>query len=103
MSYFSPQTEVLELGDGNTVQLRKLTYAEMTDVYSDPANADKTHVLIAEKSLKAWHGPGFEERPATVDNLQALPADVALKIIQFAVDINSLSKKEGEASGVATS
>jgi hypothetical protein len=103
MSFFAPQTEVLDLGNGNTVQLRKLTYAEMSSIYDDPETEERRGLLITQKALHNWTGPDFDGRPATYENMMALPARITLDVIQFAVKINTLSTEEGEASGVATS
>jgi hypothetical protein len=104
MSFFAPQTETLELGNGNTVQLRKLTYAEILIAFDDPQYGD-SHRGVAEAivSLVAWDGPGFDGKPANRENFLALPWDVASKISAAAIKLNLLSDDEGEASGVATS
>jgi hypothetical protein len=101
MSFFAPPTKAIELGDGNTVQLRKMTYGEMLATYADGIEHIGVEQTIA--SLVAWSGPGFDGKPATRENFLALPFDVASTILKAAIDLNSVSKDEGEASGVATS
>ena len=87
MSYFTQQTKTVDLGDGNTVTVRKLTFAERQAVIdkATTVGADMTasvHVGAMKAELlyhavASWSGPGFEGRPVTPENIGALPAEVA--------------------------
>lgn len=101
MSFFAPPTKTVDLGDGNTAQLRKMTYGEMLATYNEGIE----HVGVEQTicSLVSWSGPDFDGRPANRENFLALPFDVSTQILKAAIDLNTLSKDEGEASGVATS
>jgi hypothetical protein len=104
MSFFAPQTQTIDLGDGNTVQLRKMTYGELMAAFDDPEYGEKRRgVAETIQSLVSWDGPGFEGKPATRENFKALPWDIASKIVSASNDLNFLSEDEGEVSGVATS
>jgi hypothetical protein len=101
MSFFAPPTKTIDIGNGNTVQLRKMTYGEMLATYSDGIEHIGVEQTVA--SLAGWSGPDFDGQPANRENFMALPFDVANTILKAAIDLNSLSKEEGEASGVASS
>jgi hypothetical protein len=102
MNFFAPQTEVVDLGGGNTVTLRKLTYGEIVAAMDDPKWNGSAGKIIAERSLVSWDGPGFEDKPATPENFAALPWPVAIKIVKASNNLTNLSTDEGEESGVAT-
>ena len=101
MSFFAPPTKQIDLGGGNTVTLRKMTYGEMLATYDDGVQ----HVGVEQTlcSLVSWQGPDFDGRPANRENFLALPFDISTQIIKAALEINTVSKDEGEGSGVATS
>jgi hypothetical protein len=103
MNFFAPQTEAVDLGDGNTVILRKLTYGEIVAAMDDPKWEKSAGKVIAERSLVSWDGPGFDGKPATPENFAALPWPVAIKIVKASNNLTNLSTDEGEGSGVGTS
>lgn len=103
MSFFTEQTSVVDLGDGNTVTLRKLTYGESADILSASMKVGeidwvKYRVRQLEKSVIGWSGPGFEGREITPSNIAALPVAVGRKISDAANDLNTdVSADEGNA------
>ncbi len=101
MSFFAPPTKQIDLGGGNTVTLRKMTYGELLSTYND--GVQHAGLEQAACSLVSWSGPDFDGRPANRENLLALPFDVTTEIVKAAIEINTVSKDEGEGSGVATS
>ena len=108
-SFFAEQTQVVDLGDGNSVTLRKLTYGETADLLSASMNAfgriDKVRYNRGqlEKSIVSWTGPGFEGREITPEQVGALSARMGIKLSKAADDFNALvDEDEGNASGAAT-
>jgi hypothetical protein len=102
--FYAAQSETVDLGGGNTVQIRKLSYAELLASFEDPEYGDKRRgVAEAIGAIVAWDGPGFEDKPASRENFLALPWDVGAKIVAAATKLNFVSEDEGNASGVATS
>lgn len=102
MGYFATQTETIDLGGGNTVTVRKLTYGEVLALSEDPRWEKTSGLVTTEKALVSWDGPGFDGREPTPDNLRALPFSLARKIAAAADKLTYLSEDEGNASGVAT-
>ncbi len=99
MSYFTQQTKVIDLGGGNTVTVRKLTYAERQNVIdkSTQVGADmEAQIHVGRMKLEllcaavvGWAGPDFEGRPPTPENVGALPPDIADLIAAGADDLQA--------------
>ncbi len=109
-SFYAEQTVVVDLGKGNSVTLRKLTYGEFSEILSAARLAGgeidgvKYSRKQAEMGLVEWEGPGFGGKPATVENFRALPVRIGNKIATAAADLNrDVDADEGNASGGATS
>ncbi|HHB12082.1 MAG TPA: hypothetical protein ENK62_02645 [Chromatiales bacterium] len=97
MSFFTPQTRVVRIDEENRVTIRKLTYGERQEILSqcmqvsagageevslDPARMQR---MAMHKCIVSWDGPGFDGRPVTPENIDALPAPV-VDVIREAVD-----------------
>lgn len=104
MGFFSQQTKVIEIDDDNRVTVRKLSYgqqqaamsaamtftvqmetgqtAQLTTGNLDPFRLKREELYAA---IIGWEGPGFEGRPVTRENIDALPPDV-IGVVQVAVD-----------------
>lgn len=106
MSYYTPQTSVLDLGDGNTVTVRKRAYGDEQNAIAANTKIDPMHntgnvdaagmakaLLLA--GIVSWDGPGFEGRPVSLANLEALPVAVAERISEAVAAINE-SQSAGE-------
>jgi hypothetical protein len=87
MSYFTQQTKVVDLEGGNTVTVRKLTYAERQNVIDRATKVGgnmEAEIHVGRMKLEllcaavvSWTGPDFEGRPPTAENIGALPPEVA--------------------------
>lgn len=86
MSYFTPVTMVAEIDDDNSVTVQRLTHGQKQEILIDAAktaNGDMIVMGIATQgamlkaSIISWAGPGFEDKPVTPENIEALPPDVA--------------------------
>lgn len=102
MSFFDAKTTVVQIDDDNTVTIRALTYGEEQAIKQqamkvsaritgrkgddvqgeaavDPAAMQR---LTLQKAIVSWSGPGFDGRPVTVDNIDALPTAVLDPVIE---------------------
>lgn len=91
MSFFDPITAVIDLGDGNKVTVKKMSYGALQDVISKCSrvnfganNERQTQLDYAQlrveqliASIISWEGPGFGNTPVTPANVRALPQSVA--------------------------
>jgi len=94
MGFFTQQTRTVQLDEENSVVVRKLTYAERQSVIDMAttvgASMEPTiHVgrMKAEMlylAVVSWAGPDFEGRPATHENIGALPPAIADAIAEAA-------------------
>ena len=99
MGYFTPQTKVVDLGGGNTVTVRKLTYGERQGVIDKATHVGgnmeaqvqvgrmKLELLVA--AVVSWDGPDFEGRPVTPENIGALPPEIGDLIAAGADDLQA--------------
>ncbi len=100
MGYFTQQQhEVIALDAENTVTIRKLAYGESQQVTSDATVFDivtqegaldlaKYQFGKLTKAIVKWDGPGFEGRPVTAENIQALPVEIGRAIAQAVEELN---------------
>lgn len=110
MGFFSQTTKVVDLGGGNSVTLRSLTFGERQELQSrcmkigasmngknSGAEAAFDVALMQrltwQKAISAWDGPGFEGRPVTAENIDALPAWL---LDQLTPEYNSLEGLSAE-------
>lgn len=108
MSFYATQTKVVDLGDGNSITIRKLSYGESSTVNSkaystgvyDPFRFSMERMLLC---VTAWDGSGFDGRSVTPENIKALPVEIAGKINNAIAEFHSVvTIEEGNASGAAT-
>ena len=106
MSFFTAQQRTVIIDDANHVVIRKLTYGQQQAIMSaamvfemsmsdtgnvatgklDPFRLKREELAAA---IVSWSGDGFDGRPVTRENIEALPPDV-IDIIQEAVnDLNA--------------
>lgn len=112
MSFFTPQTQVVQIDDENTITIRKPTFDERMDLFTRVANhGDDERVAgielakFAPKILVcAWSGPGFEGREVTPENVGALPPYILEKFANILSDwvINPVAGDEKKVSGATT-
>jgi len=99
MSFFTPQTETVQVDDDNSITLRKLTFGEFTKLLEDNVGNEQAQgMAVVKASIVEWAGPGFDGRTVTSENINALPVEIVLKVIPMATQLNSVSDKiEGKA------
>lgn len=106
MSYFSTPTITVPIDGENSITLRALTFGEQQELQSRCMKVGATlngrqtagdvqmdvalmNRLTWHKAIQGWAGPGFDGRPVTPDNIDALPA----WIFEFMAEAyNSLAK-----------
>ena len=100
MGFFSQQQqEIVRIDDENTVTVRRLSYGKSQEVLSGSTTLDivtqegrfdfaRNQVLKLEASIVAWDGPGFEGRPVSRENIEALPAEIGALIADAVERIN---------------
>jgi len=116
MGFFSQQQmETVRVDGENTVTVRRLTYGETQDVLSRSTVMDiitkdarfdfaKNQVLKLKAAIVAWDGPGFEGRPVTLENIEALPAEVGALIAEAVERVNQrMTETEQKNSPAPTS
>ena len=113
MSFFTELVKRVGIDSENSVTIRKLTYGQRQAAISKASRLNpltqETNIdfgLLRLEQLAAcvvgWDGPGFEGRPASRANVEALPPEVAEKI-EAALDAFAppLSSDEKKVSGAA--
>lgn len=104
MSFFTNQTEVVDLGGGNTVTLRKATFADTAAAQGsalqrtgDKLELDwpRYRLELVKRTVVGWSGPGFDGREPTPDNIAALPPTIGDKLASRATDLAALDDDTG--------
>lgn len=107
MSFFSQQTRVIEVDSQNRVTIRKLTGGQHQSVMSaamtfkmsveagqaaqlttgtlDPFRLKREQLYAC---VVSWEGEGFEGRPVTRENIDALPTDIFDLLLAAIDDLN---------------
>ena len=109
MSYFTQQTKVVDLEGGNTVTVRKLSFAQRQDVIDKATQVGgnmEAEIHVGRMKLEllcaavvSWTGPDFEGRAPTPENIGALPPDIADLIAAGADELQAgLTDAEKKAS-----
>jgi hypothetical protein len=102
MGFFTTQTKVIDLENGNTVTLRKLAFADMMalwsapELYSGPSETGnlRFNAKLAKLAIASWDGPDFEGRGVSPENIDALPPTVMAKIMAEAAAFSMMDGEE---------
>lgn len=109
MSFFAIANETVQIDEQNSITIKAPTYGEMQVIQSKAmvvrfdqkgvggADFDITLMerLLVQNCIVSWDGPGFEGRPVTNENIDALPAFVVEKL-KPAIDRLSSPMKSAE-------
>lgn len=101
-TFFDLPTKTIDLGDGNTVTVRKLTFADSQKVWNDKALYDgpsetygyRYSAAVLRLAIKAWSGPGFEGHGVSPENIDALPMSIINQLGSEAVEFCMLGDDE---------
>lgn len=109
MGFYTTPTFSVQLDEENTVVVRRPTVGERNKAFARAeANARGNNIgfalVLQQELLKAavvsWSGPGFEGREPSEENIDALPPDVADRIMDEAAQfMEGLTLAEKKASG----
>jgi len=100
MSFFTPQTETVQVDDDNSIIVRKLTFGEFSDILNgnQTMNEQKLGFDLVRASIVEWAGPGFDGRTVTTENINALPWEIIAEIVPVVTSLNTTSEAvEGKA------
>lgn len=109
MSFFTTTFETVQIDEENTITVMAPTYGKIQEIQSKSmavrfdqkgvgvADLDITRMerLTVHSAIVSWDGPGFEGRPVTPENIDALPSFVIDKI-KPAIDRLSSPMKNAE-------
>jgi len=109
-TFWDLPTKIIDLGDGNSVTVRKLTFADAQKVwgdrslYEEPAETAPTRYAAAvlRLAISAWAGPGFEGRGVSPENIDALPMSIVNQLGSEAVEFCMLTDNEKKVSSAPT-
>ena len=84
MSFFTQQTQVIQIDERNTITVRKPTNAERNQILDAimPVASDENQVaskimaMAPRMLIASWNGPHLPGRPVTPKNVDALPPAV---------------------------
>ena len=102
MGFFTLPTEPVDLGGGNVAHVRKLTFGEhqralsLSTLPSGQLDNVRYALEVAKLACVEWQGDGFEGKPATPENVAALPTEVGVKIANAATALLNVDATEGE-------
>lgn len=106
MSFFATKTQVVQIDAENSITVRTLSYGEEQDIMQRArkvgakipfgANGQPAAEQVGEitfdqtmlerhtlrKCIVSWDGPGFDGRPVTIENIEALPSYVLDPVIE---------------------
>lgn len=109
MSFFTPVTMDIAIDDNNTVTVKRLTHGEKQAILVKTSKIAKGDALVMgiatqgemlKAAILAWTGPGFDGKPVTPENIDALPPAVADAITdQAGTFLTGLTEDEKKASG----
>lgn len=104
MGFFTATTKVVDLGDGNTVTLRKPTFQQYADAQSaatrmtgDGLQLDwpRLRMEVLKRSVATWTGEGFEGQEPTPETIGALPWEVGSKLAEEAMTLATAGPEAG--------
>ena len=104
MGFFTSTTKTVDLGDGNSVTLRKVTFAQYAE-----AQSAATHIVgealqldwprlraeVLKRAVASWEGAGFDGQPPTPDTIGALPWEVGNKLAEEAMTLATVGPEAG--------
>lgn len=109
-TFWDLPTKNIDLGEGNSVTVHKLTFADAQKIWGDrslydgPAETAATRYAAAvlRLAISGWAGPGFEGRGVSIENIDALPMGIVNQLGSEAVEFCMLSDDEKKVSNPPT-
>lgn len=105
MSFLAEQTKTVDVGGGNSVTVRKMTFGVRQRILSKHTKLDvkAQDVIIDQAMLRydqlrlnivSWAGPDFDGFPVTDENIERLPPDIADQLLGEIDGFNTLTDDE---------
>ena len=104
MGFFTSTTKTVDLGDGNSVTLRKVTFAQYAEAQSAATHIvgealqldwPRLRIEVLKRSVAGWAGPDFEGYEPTPENIGALPWEVGNKLAEAAMELATAGPEAG--------
>ena len=104
MGFFASTDKVVELGNGNTVTLHKVTFGGYQEAQSKAMRISgeglqldwpKLRIEVLKRSVVAWDGPGFDGQLPTAENIERLPVEVGNKLAEEAMSLATIGDEAG--------
>jgi hypothetical protein len=108
MSFLAEQTKSVDVGGGNSVTVRKMTFGTRQRILSKHTRLDvkAQNVTIDQAMLRydqlemnivSWSGPDFDGYPVDNDSIERLPPDIADLLLGEIDEFNTISDGEKKA------
>lgn len=108
MSFLAEQTKTVDVGGGNTVTVRKMTFGTRQRILSKHTKLDvrAQDVTIDQAMLRfdqlrlnivSWAGPDFDGYPVNDESIERLPPDIADRLLGEIDEFNTISEDEKKA------
>ena len=105
MSFLAEQTKTVDVGDGNSVTVRKMTFGTRQRILSKHTKLDvrAQDVTIDQAMLRydqlrlnivSWSGPDFDGYPVDNDSVERLPPDIADQLLGEIDEFNTIADDE---------
>ena len=100
MGFCTSVTTPVDLGGGNTVTIKRVTYGERQEAASKSVKGGildmpRYQMELLCRAVVSWEGPDFEGRPASTENIAELPGYIADKLGSEANALAELTADEG--------
>jgi hypothetical protein len=104
MGFFTSTTKPVDLGGGNTVTLRKVTFGQYADAQSaathianDSVQLDwpRLRAEVLKRSVESWDGPDSDGQAPTAENIARLPWEIGNKLAEEAMQLATVGTEAG--------
>jgi len=108
MSFLAEQTKIIDVGGGNTVTIRKMTFGTRQSIMSRHSKVNITAQTVdidqammrfdhLAKNIVSWAGPDFDGYGVTEETIGRLPVEIADQLLVAIDEFNTLSDDEKKA------
>ena len=108
MSFLTEQTKAVDVGGGNVVTVRKVTFGTRQRILAKHTKLDARtqemsidHAMMRFDQLRlnivSWAGPDFDGFGVTDENIERLPVEIADQLLTAIDEFNTLSDDEKKA------
>lgn len=105
MSFLAEQTKPIDIGGGNVVTIRKMTFGTRQRIMAKHTRLDTKsqemfidHAMMRFDQLRlnivSWTGPDFDGYGVTDENIERLPVEIADQLLAAIDEFNTISDEE---------